>query len=79
MIPEMEGRSLLVADLVGTIALLVATLLAAVSDAGAVQILGLVVAAVLFLGGTAAWTVGFLRACGPQPHRAGWTWRRCST
>lgn len=64
MIPQMEGRNLLVADLAGTIALLVATLLAAVSDADAVQVLGLVVAGVLFLGGSVAWGIGFLRAVG---------------
>lgn len=64
MIPEMEGRNLLIADLAGTVALLLATLLAAASDADAVQVLGLAVAGVLFLGGTAAWAIGFLRAVG---------------
>lgn len=64
MIPEMEGRGLLVADVVGTVALLVATVASAISQSDPVQIGALVVSGVLFIGGTAAWTVGFLRAVG---------------
>ena len=65
MIPsEMEGRGLLVAHLVGTVALLVVTLLAAASDALAVQVLGLAVATVLFVGGCVAFGIGFAKAVG---------------
>ncbi|MEZ5140305.1 MAG: hypothetical protein R2702_00695 [Acidimicrobiales bacterium] len=63
-VPDIEGRGLLVADLLGTAALAVVTLLLAVSDADAVVVLGLAVAAALFLGGTVAWSIGFLRAVG---------------
>ena len=63
-LPDIEGRGLLVADLVGTAALAAVTLLLAVSNADAVVVLGLAVAVVLFVGGTVAWTIGFLRAVG---------------
>ena len=63
-VPDIEGRGLLVADLLGTAALAVVTLLLAVSDADAVVVLGLAVAGALFLGGTVAWSIGFLRAVG---------------
>lgn len=62
--PAIEGRTLLLADLAGTAALAVVTVLAAVSDADAVVLLGLVVALVLFVGGSVAWGIGFLRAVG---------------
>ncbi|MFN8017923.1 MAG: hypothetical protein U0P45_07345 [Acidimicrobiales bacterium] len=61
---EMEGRGLLVVDLWGTVALLVATVANAFSQATAVQVASLVVAGVLFLGGCVAFTIGFLRAVG---------------
>ena len=64
LLPETEGRSLLVADLVGTVALALVTLLDAVTQAKAAQILGLIVVAVLFIGGCVGFTVGFLRAVG---------------
>lgn len=63
-LPSIEGRNLLVTDAAGTAALGVATAIAAVSSADAVQILNLAVAAVLFLGGCAGFTIGFLRAVG---------------
>ena len=62
--PAIEGRGLLLADLAGTVALALVTLLLALSDADAVVLVGLVVALALFLGGTVAWTIGFLRAVG---------------
>ncbi len=64
MIPEMESRNLLVADLVGTIALLAVTIVSAISQSDPVQIVSLAVSGLLFLGGTAAWAIGFLRAVG---------------
>jgi hypothetical protein len=63
-LPDLEGRPLLVADLVGTAALALVTALLAVSDADAIVLVGLVVAALLFVGGTVAWSAGFLRAVG---------------
>jgi hypothetical protein len=63
-LPEIEGRRALEIDLVGTIALLVVTVLAAVSDADAIAVAGLVVAGLLFLGGCGAFAVGFVRAAG---------------
>ena len=63
-LPRIEGRSLLVADAVGTGALALATVLSAVTEADAVQLLNLVVAGVLFLGGCVGFTVGFLKAVG---------------
>lgn len=63
-LPDIEGRPLLVADLAGTAALLVVTILLALSDADAVVVLGLVVAGLLFVGGTIAWGIGFVRAAG---------------
>lgn len=64
VLPDIEGRPLLVADLAGTVALAVVTVLLAVSDADAVVVLGLAVSVALFVGGTVAWTIGFLRAVG---------------
>ena len=64
LLPEIEGRGLLVADAVGTVALLLVTLVIAVSDSDAAQVLNLVVAGVLFLGGCVGFTIGFLRAVG---------------
>ncbi len=62
--PAIEGRSLLLADLAGTVALALVTVLLALSDADAVVLLGLAVAGVLFVGGCVAWGIGFLRAVG---------------
>ena len=64
MIPEMEGRGLLLAHLAGTVALLLVTVLAAVTDVLAVQVLGLVVATALFIGGCVAFGIGFAKAVG---------------
>ena len=64
MIPEIDGRGLLVADLVGTAAFAAITLVAAITDADAVQVANLAVAAVLFLGGCVGFGIGFLRAAG---------------
>jgi hypothetical protein len=58
------GGPVLAADRVGTAALAVVVALAAVSDSTPVDVLGLVVAAVLFLGGCVGFTIGFLRAAG---------------
>jgi hypothetical protein len=60
----MPGRRLLVADAVGTVALLAVTIASALSEATAVAAAGLVVASVLFVGGCATFAVGFLRALG---------------
>ena len=64
LLPDIEGRQLLVVDAVGTAALALVTVVSAASDADAVQILNLVVAGVLFLGGCVGFGVGFLRAVG---------------
>ena len=64
LLPDIDGRNLLVADAVGTAALLVVTVLSALSQADAIQILSLTVAAVLFIGGCAGFAIGFLRAVG---------------
>jgi hypothetical protein len=65
LIPEeMAGRRLLVADVVGTVALLAVTVASALSTATAVAIAGLVVATSLFLGGCLTFFVGFARAVG---------------
>lgn len=64
MIPEIDGRGLLVADLVGTAAFAAITLVAAITDADAVQVANLAVATVLFLGGCVGFGIGFLRAAG---------------
>jgi hypothetical protein len=64
LVPDIEGRGLLVADGVGTVALVLATLASAVTDADAVVIANLVVAGVLFLGGCVGFGIGFLRAVG---------------
>jgi hypothetical protein len=61
---EMEGRSLLVVDVVGTVALLAVTVASALSNATGVAIAGLVVSAVLFVGGCGTFFVGFARAVG---------------
>lgn len=61
---EMAGRGLLLVDLWGTVALLVVTIANAFTQAVAVQVASLVVAGVLFLGGCAAFAIGFLRAVG---------------
>jgi hypothetical protein len=60
----MPGRRLLVADAVGTVALLAVTIASALSEVTAVAAAGLVVASVLFVGGCATFAVGFLRALG---------------
>jgi hypothetical protein len=60
----MPGRTLLVADLVGTAALLVVTIASAISTATPVAVAGLVVATLLFVGGCATFAVGFWRAIG---------------
>jgi hypothetical protein len=64
LLPQTEGRSILVADAVGTAALALMTLVCAINDADAVQIVNLAVAAALFLGGCIGFGVGFLRAVG---------------
>jgi hypothetical protein len=63
-LPAIEGRGLLVVDLVGTVALALVTVASAVTAADGVQVVNLVVAGVLFLGGCVGFTVGFLRAVG---------------
>lgn len=64
LLPDIEGRGLLVADAVGTGALVLATAASAVTDADSVVIVNLVVAGVLFLGGCLGFGIGFLRAVG---------------
>lgn len=63
-LPQIEGRALLIADLVGTAALLLVSVALAFSSSDAVVIAGLIVAATLFVGGSVAWTIGFVRAAG---------------
>jgi hypothetical protein len=63
-LPQIEGRPILVADAVGTAALAVVTVISAATSADAVQVLNLIVAAVLFLGGCVGFAIGFLRAVG---------------
>ena len=64
MIGDVAGRRLLLADLVGTAAFAVITLVAALSDADAVVLANLAVVGVLFVGGCVGFAVGFLRAAG---------------
>lgn len=64
VLPDIEGRSLLLVDAVGTGALALVTVVSALTDAGAVQIVNLAVAAILFIGGCVGFAVGFLRAVG---------------
>lgn len=64
LLPQIEGRALLLADAAGTVALLVATVLLAITQAAPAQVLGLAVSAVLFVGGCVGFTIGFLRAVG---------------
>ena len=63
-LPPIEGQRLLVADLLGTIALVAVTILAAFTTSTPAQVIGLVVAGVLFVGGCGAFAVGFVRAAG---------------
>ena len=64
MIPQIEGRRLLLADAWGTLALLLVTVAAGLSEHEVVGIAGLVVAAALFVGGCVAFAIGFVRAAG---------------
>jgi len=64
LVPDVEGRGLLVADAVGTAVLALVTVASAVTDADAVVILNLAVAGALFLGGCVGFGIGFLRAVG---------------
>lgn len=64
LVPPIEGRALLVADAVGTVALAVVTAACAITDADAVVVLNLVVSGVLFLGGCVGFAIGFLKAVG---------------
>lgn len=64
VLPDIEGRSLLVADAVGTVALALVTVASAVTDTDAVVVVNLAVAGVLFLGGCVGFGIGFLRAVG---------------
>lgn len=59
---EDPGRPLVVLDVVGTALFAVVSLVASLSDQDAVQVANLAVSGVLFLGGSVAFTVGFLRA-----------------
>jgi hypothetical protein len=64
LLPETEGRAILVTDAVGTAVLVVATLAASVSHADGVEYLNAAVAGLLFLGGCIGFAIGFLRAVG---------------
>lgn len=64
LLPDVEGRTLLVVDAIGTAALAVVTIVSALTDADAVVIANLAVAGVLFLGGCIGFGIGFLRAVG---------------
>lgn len=70
MIPQIEGRRILLADAWGTTALLLVTVAAALSQATAVAIAGLVVAGLLFVGGCVAFAIGFVRAAGRSREEA---------
>lgn len=61
---EGPGAAIVKADLAGTLALLLVTVFAALSDADAVTVANLVVAGALFVGGCATFAVGFVRAAG---------------
>lgn len=63
-IADMEGKPLLWADAVGTVALVAVTILASVWDGDTAELINLAVSAVLFLGGSLAFTVGFVLAAG---------------
>ncbi|WP_426572554.1 hypothetical protein [Aquihabitans sp. McL0605] len=64
LLPDIEGRSLLVADLIGTVAMFVVLILLAVSNADAITILNLIVSGALFIGGCIGFGIGFFRAVG---------------
>lgn len=59
--PE-AGRGLVVVDLIGTVALVLVTILAALVDADLAVAANLAVSGVLFVGGCVAFAIGFLRA-----------------
>ncbi len=62
LLPDIEGRRLLVADAVGTAALALVTVASALTDADGLVIANLIVAGVLFTGGCVGFAIGFLRA-----------------
>ncbi len=60
----MPGEAIVRADLIGTIALAVVSIATGVAPTDATELASLIVAGVLFVGGCAAFAVGFLRAVG---------------
>ncbi len=64
LLPDIDGRNLLVVDAIGTAAVAVVTVASALTEADAVVIFNLVVSGVLFLGGCVGFAIGFLRAVG---------------
>lgn len=61
---DMAGKPLLWLDLFGTIALVLVTALASVWDHDSARLVNLWVSGILFLGGSLAFTVGFVLAAG---------------
>jgi hypothetical protein len=59
-----EGAGIIRVDAIGTAVFVAVTVLAAVWDGDAADLVNLVVSGVLFLGGCAAFAVGFARAAG---------------
>ncbi len=64
LLPDIDGRNLLVLDAIGTAALALLTIVSAATDSDVVVIVNLVVAGVLFIGGCVGFGIGFLRAVG---------------
>lgn len=62
------GGPLLTVDLAATVAFVVATVVAAAWPGNVTDVANIAVSAVLFLGGCAAFAVGFLRAAGRSRH-----------
>lgn len=60
----MEGQAVIRLDAIGTAVFVAVTVLAAVGEGDATDLVNLVVSGVLFLGGCAAFAVGFARAAG---------------
>lgn len=58
------GRTLIRLDALGTALFVAVSLVASLTDADAVQVANLAVSGILFLAGSVAFTVGFLRAAG---------------
>ena len=65
---DMAGKPLLWVDVLGTAALVLVTVMGSVWDDDSARLVNLVVSAVLFVGGSLAFTVGFVLAAGRSRH-----------